>query len=62
MQREDAHALAGREGWADVGGERWRVRQPPDTPSLQAGERVQVTGVDGLTLEVRALPAAGAPR
>ncbi|HUP05566.1 MAG TPA: nodulation protein NfeD [Caldimonas sp.] len=37
------------EGWASVEGERWRVRaaQP-----LRAGQRVRVTRVDGLTLEV----------
>ena len=39
----------GREGWAEVDGERWKVRaaQP-----LRTGERVRVTRVDGLTLEV----------
>lgn len=39
----------GGEGWASVNGERWRVRaaQP-----LQANQRVRVTRVDGLTLEV----------
>ena len=41
------------EGWAAVDGERWRVRaaQP-----LHPGQRVRVTRVDGLTLEVS--PAA----
>jgi len=40
----------GGEGWANVAGERWRVRaaQP-----LRAGQRVSVTRVDGLTLEVK---------
>jgi membrane-bound serine protease (ClpP class) len=46
---------AGREGWAEVEGERWKVRAA--TP-LFAGERVRVTRVDGLTLEVS--PAADA--
>jgi len=43
------------EGWASVDGERWRVRaaQP-----LRAGQRVRITRVDGLTLEVS--PAAEA--
>ena len=35
--------------WAEVHGERWRVRS--STP-LAAGDRVRVTGIDGLTLEV----------
>ena len=45
----------GREGWVEVDGERWKVRaaQP-----LRTGERVRVTRVDGLTLEVT--PAAEA--
>lgn len=38
------------EGWARVHGERWRVRSP--TP-LRAGERLRVTAVQGLVLEVR---------
>jgi len=39
----------GREGWADVDGERWHVRaaQP-----LREGQRVRIDRVDGLTLEV----------
>ncbi len=45
----------GHEGWATVGGERWRVHAGQ---TLQAGQRVQVTRVDGLTLEVS--PAAAA--
>jgi len=47
--------FAAGEGWADVNGERWRVRaaQP-----LQPGQRVRVTRVDRLTLEVS--PAANA--
>jgi membrane-bound serine protease (ClpP class) len=42
----------GREGWAIVDGERWRVRaaQP-----LEPGQRVRVLRVDGLTLDVDAL-------
>ena len=46
---------SGQEGWAEVDGERWKVRaaQP-----LRTGERVRVTRVDGLTLEVS--PAAEA--
>ena len=45
----------GREGWAEVDGERWKVRaaQP-----LRTGERVRVTRVDGLTLEVSPAEAA----
>jgi len=46
----------GREGWAEVEGERWRVRAA--TP-LGTGERVRVTRVDGLTLEVS--PVGEAP-
>jgi membrane-bound serine protease (ClpP class) len=46
---------AGNEGWATIDGERWQVRagQP-----LKNGQRVRVTRVDGLTLEVS--PAAEA--
>jgi membrane-bound serine protease (ClpP class) len=47
---------AGQEGWAEVEGERWKVRA---AAPLSTGERVRVTRVDGLTLEVR--PAAEAP-
>ena len=41
------------EGWATVEGERWQVRaaQP-----LRLGQRVRVTRVDGLTLEVSPVP------
>jgi membrane-bound serine protease (ClpP class) len=47
---------SGREGWAEVEGERWRVRA---AEPLSTGERVRVTRVDGLTLEV--ITAAEAP-
>jgi membrane-bound serine protease (ClpP class) len=45
--------FAGGEGWATVEGERWQVRaaQP-----LHLGQRVCVTRVDGLTLEVSPVP------
>jgi membrane-bound serine protease (ClpP class) len=48
--------FGGGEGWAAVDGERWKVRaeQP-----LRPGQRVRVTRVDGLTLDVS--PAAEAP-
>jgi len=41
--------FGGAEGWALVDGERWRVRaaQP-----LHAGQRVRITRIDGLTLDV----------
>jgi len=42
--------LAG-EGWARVKGERWRVRSGA---ALRQGQRVRVTGADGLTLTVQA--------
>ena len=35
--------------WAEIHGERWRVHS---TAPLVVGERVRVTGIDGLTLEV----------
>jgi membrane-bound serine protease (ClpP class) len=35
--------------WAEVHGERWRVRS---SAPLAVGDRVRVTGIDGLTLEV----------
>jgi membrane-bound serine protease (ClpP class) len=37
------------EGWAMVHGETWRVRSPM---SLTQGQRVRVTHIDGLTLDV----------
>jgi membrane-bound serine protease (ClpP class) len=37
------------EGWAAINGERWRVRA---RETLQAGQRVRVDEVDGLTLQV----------
>lgn len=43
----------GAEGWASVCGERWRVRAGQ---ALQPGQRVRVTRVDGLVLDVS--PAA----
>jgi len=55
--------FAGGEGWADVNGERWRVRS---TQALQPGQRVRVAQVDQLTLDVNAAvddqTASGAPR
>jgi membrane-bound serine protease (ClpP class) len=44
------------EGWAHVNGERWRVRAGV---ALQPGQRVRVTRVDNLTLEVS--PATDRP-
>jgi membrane-bound serine protease (ClpP class) len=38
-----------REGWAQVRGETWRV---VSTGPLVSGQRLRVTGVDGLTLRV----------
>jgi len=43
--------FGGGEGWATVNGERWRVRA---REPLQPGQRVRVTGVDALTLDVSA--------
>jgi membrane-bound serine protease (ClpP class) len=40
---------SGSVGWALVDGERWQVRA---TTALHPGQRVRVTRVDGLTLEV----------
>jgi len=51
------------EGWAQVNGERWRVRCPQP---LRAGERVRVVRIDALTLDVspatEASPLQGAVR
>jgi len=47
----------GEEGWAEVDGERWKVRAPGP---LRTGERVRVTRVDGLTLEVSTVAEAPA--
>ena len=46
--------FAAGEGWAIVGGEHWRVR---GAATLQVDERVRVTGVHGVVLEVAAVPA-----
>jgi membrane-bound serine protease (ClpP class) len=43
---------AGEEGWARIGGERWRVHSEA---ALPAGARVQVVGRQGLLLRVAAL-------
>ena len=40
---------SGHDGWVEVQGERWRVH---GTRELRPGERVRVTRVNGLTLEV----------
>ena len=40
---------AGSQGWASINGERWQVRA---AQALQPGQRVRVTRVDQLTLEV----------
>jgi len=45
------------DGWATIGGERWRVRS---AEPLQAGQRVRVNRVDGLTLHVAPIPAGSA--
>lgn len=42
----------GSEGWAALAGERWRVRA---AAALQPGQRVRVTRIDGLTLDVAPL-------
>jgi membrane-bound serine protease (ClpP class) len=41
------------EGWARVHGETWRVRS---AVPLTSGQRVRVTGIDGLTLDVEPQP------
>ncbi|MGZ5250020.1 MAG: NfeD family protein [Caldimonas sp.] len=55
--------FTGGEGWAEVDGERWKVRA---AQVLRPGERVRVTRVDGLTLEVSPVADAattqGVPR
>ena len=43
--------FGGGEGWASVNGESWRVRA---SEPLSPGQRVRVTGVHHLTLEVSA--------
>ncbi len=40
----------GGHGWALVDGERWQVRAGE---MLRAGQRVRITRIDGLVLEVR---------
>ena len=50
--------FAGGQGWALVGGERWRVRA---AVALLPSQRVRVTRIDGLTLEVSPMVAADDP-
>ncbi|MDE2370466.1 MAG: nodulation protein NfeD [Burkholderiales bacterium] len=50
--------FADQRGWALVEGEHWQVRCGT---ALAPGQAVRVTRVDGLTLEVAAAPATGAP-
>ena len=50
--------FAGGEGWALVDGERWKVRA---ATGLQPGQRVRITRVDGLVLDVRPEADANAP-
>jgi len=45
------------QGWAEIDGERWQVRA---TQGLRPGQRVRVTAVDGLTLEVSPVADADA--
>ena len=47
----------GAEGWASVHGERWRVRA---AEPLRVDQRVRITRVDGLTLEVSPVAEAAA--
>jgi len=49
-------AAEGGGWWVAIHGEHWRAR---GLHGLAAGERVRVTGIDGLTLEVAPLDAAG---
>jgi len=51
--------FAGAEGWAAVDGERWHVRA---AEALQPGQRVRVTRVEGLTLEVSPLAEPNTPQ
>jgi len=51
--------FGGGEGWASVGGERWRVRADQ---ALCADQRVRITRVDGLTLEVSPVTSQGASK
>jgi membrane-bound ClpP family serine protease len=53
-----SHRVRGGEGWALVDGERWKVRA---ATGLQPGQRVRITQVDGLVLEVRPDADANAP-
>lgn len=47
--RGEVIEASGREGWAWVHGERWKIRS---AVAIEHGQRVRVVGVDGLTLEV----------
>jgi len=51
--------FAAGEGWAQVAGERWRVRA---VEALLPSQRVRVARVDGLTLEVTPLAEATTPQ
>ena len=49
--RGEVIECSGAEGWAEVRGERWKVRAAAGA-RLQVGQPVRVTHVDGLLLEV----------
>lgn len=51
--RGEVLSVEGDEAWAQVQGERWRVRS---AAPLAAGQAVRVLGLDGLTLDVRPDP------
>jgi membrane-bound serine protease (ClpP class) len=51
--------FGGAEGWAAVDGERWHVRA---AEALQPGQRVRVTRVNGLTLDVSPLAEPNIPQ
>lgn len=49
-----------REGWVQLGSERWRAALPRDAAPLPPGAAVRVRAVRGLTLVVEPLPDAAA--
>jgi membrane-bound serine protease (ClpP class) len=52
----EVEGLDGREGYAEIRGERWHVRGT----TLRVGQRVRVARVDGLTLDVEPAPETAA--
>lgn len=53
ISREVLGPSASASGYIELNGELWRARPTEDGPPIEAGEIVEIRGLDGLTLLVR---------